>query len=194
MEWYWYCILELEKYKYISQVLWGKNIPISVPIFSSWKLLLDKELVRMIIDLKNMICQHFFSCTNCCVSSFSAVCFEKSFSYCHFSMLNHLICMVCDTGRWVNYTYRNSTVKQHTIQYVVFFMIICKYVWDTKSTFLLSTCIHILLSYWLSWWNHFVCRVVEDILTKFRICMRLQIMCFGDPKNHQVTIGSNMWY
>ena len=28
-------------------------------------------------------------------------------------------------------------------------------------------------------------RVVEEILTEFRVRMRLQLMCFGDPKNQQ---------
>lgn len=28
-------------------------------------------------------------------------------------------------------------------------------------------------------------RVVEEILAEFRVRMRLQLMCFGDPKNQQ---------
>ncbi|KDQ71568.1 exocyst complex component 2 [Zootermopsis nevadensis] len=35
-------------------------------------------------------------------------------------------------------------------------------------------------------------KVVEDILTKFRIRMRLQLMCFGDPKNQQTVAAPDM--
>jgi hypothetical protein len=35
-------------------------------------------------------------------------------------------------------------------------------------------------------------RVVEDILLKFRECMRLQLMAFGDPKNQQTAAVPEM--
>ena len=38
----------------------------------------------------------------------------------------------------------------------------------------------------------FCFRVVEDILAKFRVRMRLQLMCFGDQKNVQNAGGPSM--
>jgi hypothetical protein len=35
-------------------------------------------------------------------------------------------------------------------------------------------------------------RVVEDTLAKFRVRMRLQLMCFGDPKNQQAVAVPGM--
>lgn len=35
-------------------------------------------------------------------------------------------------------------------------------------------------------------RVVEEILAEFRVRMRLQLMCFGDPKNQQAVAVPGM--
>jgi hypothetical protein len=35
-------------------------------------------------------------------------------------------------------------------------------------------------------------RVVEDILLKFHVRMRLQLMAFGDPKNQQTAVVPDM--
>jgi hypothetical protein len=40
--------------------------------------------------------------------------------------------------------------------------------------------------------KQFFFRVVEEILAEFRVRMRLQLMCFGDPKNQQAVTVPGM--